>query len=246
MNRIPKRLKKEPLIEAIWQVQFESHNAGEVLPGVLFTKLKKRHRALQLRRLPAADIPSPVAQIDPNLRYITKVLTEEPEGAFLWQVGDRVVTLNCRKPYTGWKAFKEAIESLVDDMKICGLVPQPQRHSLRYLDLLTLKPAPDLSALRLKITLGNHTIGQHNLQMRLEVPTEDCIHVVQVVTPAHANLPEGTQTGTLVDLETIARTEPEDWENVLKQLDTLHTESKEIFFRHILKKETIQKLEPEY
>jgi len=29
MDRIPKRLTKEPLVEALWQLQFESPGAGE-------------------------------------------------------------------------------------------------------------------------------------------------------------------------------------------------------------------------
>lgn len=246
MNPVPKRLKQEPLIEAIWQVQFDSPDVGDVLPGVLFTELRKRHSELQLKRLPAANIPALIAQIDPNLRFVAKVLMEEPGGQFLWQVGDRVVTLNCRKPYAGWDAFKKAIEALINDLRNSGLVPQIQRHSLRYLDLLTLDPAPDISALKLKIRLGGYEINRHNLQVRLEIPADECIHIIQVVTPANANLSEGTQTGTLVDLETSGKDAPHDWEEVLKQLEILHAKSKEIFFRHILKEETIQKLEPEY
>ncbi len=246
MNPVPKRLKQEPLIEAIWQVQFDSPDVGDVLPGVLFTELRKRHSELQLKRLPAANIPALIAQIDPNLRFVAKVLMEEPGGQFLWQVGDRVVTLNCRKPYAGWDAFKKAIEALINDLRNSGLVPQLQRHSLRYLDLLTLDPAPDISALKLKIRLGGYEINRHNLQVRLEIPADECIHIIQVVTPANANLSEGTQTGTLVDLETSGKDAPHDWEEVLKQLEILHAKSKEIFFRHILKEETIQKLEPEY
>ena len=246
MNAIPKRLQKEPLIEAIWQVQFESPDAGDVLPGVLFTELKKRHPALQLRRLPAANIPALVTQIDPNLRYVAKVLMEEPNGQFLWQVGDRVVTINCRKPYAGWSAFKGAIMALIQDIETSGLVPKPQRHSLRYLDLLTLTPTPDISPLRLDIKLGGYETFQHNLQVRLEIQEDECIHVLQVVTSANANLPEGNRTGTLIDLETSTKNPPHDWEQIRVNLDILHTQSKEIFFRHILTEATINKLEPEY
>ena len=64
MNPVPKRLKQEPLIEAIWQVQFDSPDVGDVLPGVLFTELRKRHSELQLKRLPAANIPALIAQIE--------------------------------------------------------------------------------------------------------------------------------------------------------------------------------------
>jgi len=44
MNFLPIRLKKEPLIEVIWQVQFEGNQGiGDILPGVIFTELKKTY-----------------------------------------------------------------------------------------------------------------------------------------------------------------------------------------------------------
>lgn len=246
MNPLPKRLKKEPLIEAIWQAQFEGmEGIGEVLPGILFTELKKNHPSLQLKRLPTADIPAPIAQVDPNLRFMAKVLMEEVEAPFIWQVGDRIVTLNCRKPYVGWDKFKEAVLALTEIVENSGLIPTPQRHSLRYIDLLRDELATDLGTLRLKLKLGDHEI-RDRVQMRLEIPDAECLHVVQLATGMRANLPEGSITGTIIDLETLPKGPPGDWDTVRAQLDWLHERSKTLFFRQILTDETIQKLEPEY
>lgn len=246
MNKIPKRLKKEPLIEAIWQVQFESPGAGDILPGVLYTALKARHPRIGLHRLPTADIPAPIAQIDPNLRFAAKVRIEEPDGRFLWQVGDRVVTMNCRKPYAGWSAFREEILDLTQNIKTSGLVPQPQRHSLRYIDLLTLEPAPDLSAFKLAMKLGDHEIRRHHLQMRLEIPDNECTHVVQIATPAQVIFPEGMEEGSIVDIETFSPENSVDWNAIATQIDYMHERSKALFFEHILTKQAIEQMEPEY
>ncbi len=145
MNKIPTRLNKEPLIEAIWQAQFEPKDGlpvGDLLPGILYSALKVDHPNLQLHRLPTADIPAPVAQIDPSLRFSAKYRMEEPGSPFLFQVGDRIVTMNCRKPYAGWSAFKERMLKLINVIESSGLVPTPRRHSLRYIDLLCLDQAP--------------------------------------------------------------------------------------------------------
>ena len=246
MSRIPKRLKKEPLIEAIWQVQFESPGAGDVLPGLLYAALRKDHPKLQLHRLPAADFPAIVAQMDPNLRLAAKVRLEEPEGSFLWQVGDRVATLNCRKPYAGWAAFREAIISLTKVVEESGLVEQPLRHSLRYIDLLALDDAPDLSALQLSMKLGGHAVNKLPVQIRLELPDGGVNHIIQIATPAQVQLPEGQQTGSVVDLETFPGARAANWEGVRNQLDTLHQKSKRLFFEHLLTAEAIEKMEPEY
>ncbi len=246
LSPMPKRLLREPLIEVIWQAQFNDVNAGELLPGVLYTELKKSHPALAMQRLPAADIPAPLLRINPNLQHLTKLRMEEPSGSFIWQVGDRVVSLNCRKPYVGWDAFKLEIERFVKIIEESGLVTAPARHSLRYLDLFMSDDPPDLSALNLKLTLGDYGLDHYNLSMRVEIPDGEFIHNVQISTPAKADLPGGQLTGTLVDMETVPRVPPDCWDSVCAQLEALHSKSKGLFFHHVLSKQALEKLEPEY
>ena len=200
---------------------------------------------MQLRRLPTADIPAPLAHVDPNLRYVAKMLMEEPGGSFIWQVGDRVITLNCRKPYVGWDKFKETVVALTRIVEGSGLIPNPLRHSLRYIDLLRDELAADLSVLKLAMKLGDHQI-RDRVQMRLEIPDAECLHVVQIANPAQAHLAGEQVTGSVIDLETLPADTPGDWDTLRAQLDLLHDHSKALFFRHILTEETIWKLEPEY
>lgn len=249
MNQIPKRLNKEPLIEAIWQAQFEPKEGlpvGDLLPGILYPALKVEYPNLQLYRLPTADIPAPVAQIDPNLRFSAKYRMEEPGSPFMFQVGDRIVTMNCRKPYAGWSVFKERILKLLEVIESSGLVPVPRRHSLRYIDLLILDPPPDLKALQVQFQIGQWSLQNHPLQMRVEIPDEECNHVVQIATPAEANLPEGRLQGSVIDLETVSSSMPISWQDVSAQIDLIHDRSKAVFYQQLLTADAIALMEPEY
>jgi len=249
MNPIPKRLNKEPLIEAIWQAQFEPKEGlpvGDLLPGILYSALKLDYPNLQLHRLPTADIPAPLVHLDPNLRFTAKYRMEEPDSPFLFQVGDRIVTMNCRKPYVGWAVFKERILKLLAMVEGSGLVPLPLRHSLRYIDLLTLDPAPDLKALQVQFQIGQWGLQNRPLQMRVELPDEGCEHVVQIATPAEANLPEGKLKGTVIDLETLPSAPPGSWQDVRNQIDEIHDRSKAVFYQQLLTTYAIALMEPEY
>lgn len=249
MNPIPRRLNKEPLIEAIWQAQFEPKEGlpvGDLLPGILYSALNVDYPNLQLRRLPIADIPAPVTQVDPNLRFTAKYRMEEPGSPFLFQVGDRIVTMNCRKPYAGWAVFKEHILKLLNVVEGSGLVPAPLRHSLRYIDLLTLDPAPNLRALQAHFQIGQWGLQDRPLQMRVELPDVGCNHVVQIATPAEANLPEGKLHGSVIDLETFPSTPPNSWQDVRTQIDQIHDSSKAVFYRQLLTADAIALMEPEY
>ena len=249
MNQIPKRLNKEPLIEAIWQFQFESKEGlpvGDLLPGVLYSTLKVEYPKLQLHRLPTADIPAPVAQMDPNLQFSAKYRIEEPDSPFLFQIGDRIVTMNCRKPYSGWSAFKERILKLLVVIENSGLVPVPDRHSLRYIDMLILDPAPDLKALQVQLQIGQWNLQNLPLQMRVEVPDDEYTHIVQIATPAEANLPEGIIKGSIIDLETFSNSIPSSWQDIHTQIDLIHERSKAIFYQQLLTANAIILMEPEY
>lgn len=249
MSLIPKRLKKEPLIEAIWQVQFESADdtpIGDLLPGILFAALRNQHTHLQLQRLPLADIPARMAHADPNLRYMAKYRMEEPNAPFMFQVGDRIITLNCRQPYAGWNEFKEQILSLVTIVEQSRLLPRPTRHALRYIDFLTLQPAPNLSSLQISIRLGAFDMQARPMQTRVELQDGTCTHIVQVATPAQVQFPEGLKEGTIVDVETFPSASPQGWSDIAKQIDEMHQQLKRLFFEHILTEQAIQELEPEY
>ena len=249
MNQIPKRLNKEPLIEAIWQAQFEPTEGlyvGDLLPGILYSALKADYPNLKLHRLPIADIPDTVAQFDSNLRFSAKYRMEEPGSPFLFQVGDRIVTMNCRKPYAGWPAFKERILKLLDVIESSGLVPIPGRHSLRYIDLLVLDPAPDLKALQIQLQIGRWNLVKLPIQMRVEIPDGDCSHVIQIATPAEAKLSEGQLQGSVIDLETFSNAQPGNWQDVRTQIDQIHARSKAVFYQQLLTADAIALMEPEY
>jgi uncharacterized protein (TIGR04255 family) len=173
------------------------------------------------------------------------MLMEESGKPFIWQVGERVIALNCRKPYVGWNIFKDAVLALTSIVEGSGLIPNPQRHSLRYIDLLKNEAFSDLSALKLHLRLGDHEI-RDRVQMRMEIPDAECLHVVQVATRAKATAAGEQITGSVIDLETLPADMPGNWNELRAQLDLLHDRCKAVFFHQILTEETIQKLEPEY
>jgi uncharacterized protein (TIGR04255 family) len=246
---IPKRLRREPLVEAVWQVRFvpaPGQWLGDVLPGLLFGLLGLNARGYQLQRLPLADMPSTVANHDPALRHAVKYRIESPGEPLLYQVGDRVLTLNCRRPYVGWSRFKAAVCELVERLQHSGMLPPPEWQSLRYIDLLSLDDPPSLEGLRLKMSVGDHAVHRQPAQVRVEMPDGACTHILQVATPATATIDRALSVGTLIDLETLPLAQPVDWQGVVDGLEPLHAASKTLFFRQILTPDMIDRLDPEY
>ena len=245
-NKIPVRLRKEPLLEAIWEIRFSAAKSSiaDLLPGMLFKALPGRYG--NIVRLPAADIPAPIVEHDRNLRYAPKIRLENGNQAV--QIGEHVVSLSCRRPYSGWNQFSADIRELARAVQDTDLIETLERFSLKYIDLIDLNQPPGLDCLNLALKLGEHEISAKPVQLRTEIKENDLIHIVQIVSPAEVALPgtEGRLKGVLLDIDTIKPlVERESWDSLDRRLNDMHTACKKMFFS-LLKLETVDKLEPEY
>lgn len=244
-KKIPKRLKKEPLLEALWEIRFSSNKGTvvEILPGMIYQAFHGDFQKIE--RLPAANLPSQILQQDVNLRYVPTVKLEG--SPYTIQIGEHVVSISCPRPYAGWEQFKSKILDLSEKLKQTALITQPERFSLKYIDIIPATAQPSLEPLDIKIQLGTRSIDRNQVQLRTEIIEEYLINVIQIVTGAHASTPTGEQfEGILCDIDTIYQGKDGDfWEDFSNNLDKAHDSNKRQFF-YLLKNDTIKRLEPEY
>jgi uncharacterized protein (TIGR04255 family) len=245
-DRIPLRLKREPLVEAVWEMRFTSakESVAELLPGLIFKGLPDKYP--KTVRLPAADIPAAIAEGDPNLRYLPKLRLEHDNHAVL--IGEHVVSLSCRRPYSGWAKFSCDVRTLIEVVNSTGLIERIERFSLKYIDLIQLDEPPNLGCLNVNLALGGQQLKTQPVQLRTEIKRNGLIHIVQIISPATASLPgeQGQLTGVVLDTDTIrALGENESWAELENLLDEAHSEAKELFFG-LLTSDTVARLGPEY
>lgn len=245
-TRIPVRLKREPLIEAVWEIRFTTRKpaVGDLLPGFIFKALPDRYP--NIVRLPVADIPAPIREHDPKLRYVPSIRLEGGNQAI--QIGEHVVSLNCQRPYSGWKTFSRDIHTLINIVRDTGLIDRLERFSLKYIDLIELDQPPSLSCLNLELKMAGYEISSQPMQIRTEIDESDVTHIIQIMLPAEVFFPGESRraTGVLLDIDSVrAIKEGEDWIDLERYLDDVHWSSKKMFFS-LLTPETIASLEPEY
>jgi len=79
--KIPIRLKKEPLLEAIFEIRFTGakQSVAELLPGLIFKAMPEKYP--ETVRLPAADIPARILENDPNLKFVPKIRLQNQNQA---------------------------------------------------------------------------------------------------------------------------------------------------------------------
>ena len=245
---LPIKLKKEPLVDAVFEIRFSSVTAASsVLPGFFFAKLEPKE--WQIEPLPVASIPSQIRTVDPNLR--DRPIIRIHWDNFVILVGDSALGVGCKIPYAGWAKFRERIIKAVELLMDTKIVQNIERYSLKYVDIVEGENlAEQIQRVNIDIRVGGHTIKEELFTVRAEIPNHEFLNIIQVAASATATTPDGRmRKGTLVDIDTLYNYQTNDLGKfsieLPTRLDEIHNENKRIFFQ-CLKPETITYLEPVY
>ncbi len=248
---LPVRLKKEPLVDALFEIRFSSLiPASNFLPGLLFSEFSKSAGApTRIERLPISDVPSQMRSGDPFLKFqpLLKLHTDR----FMLMVGDSNVTVACQLPYAGWALFKPKIIETIAVVKNTNLIQTIERYSMKYVDIVDGKDIDEqIKRTNIDIKIGNHHLTSEPFTVRVEIKRNTFVHIVQIGAPSTGTLTTGeTRTGVLIDVDTVAEHTTADFEKFIRELpdrlEDIHTQNKIMFF-DCLTPETIQYLEPVY
>jgi uncharacterized protein (TIGR04255 family) len=246
--RLPKKLKKEPLIDAIFGVQFSSSvPASSIIPGLLFSKIIEPNKKIE--RLPIADIPFQIRNADPVLRF--QPLLKLHFGTFFVLIGDSSLSVASVIPYIGWTAFKVKIIEvfqLLDEMKLIDTI---DRYSMKYVNVVAGDNiAEQINKINVDIKVGNHELKTEAFNVRVEIPRDNFLQIVQIAATALVTLPnKQTYNGALIDIDTICNYKTDDISSLIVELPDrlqfIHDRCKTMFFE-CLKQETISGMEPLY
>lgn len=247
-KKLPTELKLEPLIEAIFEVRLSDTVSPlvDIVPGVLFQKYDPKPI---LKRLPAFEVPQPIRANDQDLQFAS-LLRLELEGYYI-SVGDQSMVISCKMPYPKWPRFKKTILTTIADLANAGIEGKVQRYSVKYSNLI---PAPTMAEqikkVNAEISLANIEVSDHHVNMKVHQVQNEIVHIVSIITGAHAELANGTKIfGIVVDIDSIRNLNQLSFDefatNLDPHLENLKQANKEKFF-DCLTKDTIDDMQPGY
>jgi uncharacterized protein (TIGR04255 family) len=245
---LPKKLNKEPLVDAVFEIRFSSSiPVSSVLPGFLFARINDGDKKIE--RLPAANIPIQMRELDQNLRF--QPLLRLNWDRFLILMGDESLAIACAIPYPGWQDFKSKIIEVINALKDSRIIETVSRFSLKYVDIIDGKNLSEqIQRVNINLNIGNHILFSEKFNIRVEIPHDNYLHIVQIAAPSSGTLFDGkTQDGVLVAVDSISEQLTIDLtsfaETLADNLEAIHTSNKTMFFE-CLRPETITYLEPVY
>lgn len=240
----PRHIEPDAIIEAILELRLD---APTVLPEVLFGRLAEHSAwtSFQQRRLPAYEVPSPLREADPTLRFAPIFELADTEAKQAIRIGPHVFAYHHFVPYPSWPDFRVKLFLAVDELfsKAPGLTVR--RLGLRYLNALRQDKHGISSARDLDI---NVTVSQEPQQERINInylvtPFDGSQCMVRIATRDFVAGPAPPEATVFVDVDVFTKDEFQTTkiDEVKTWVDLAHDHLKREFF-HVLKPETIAQL----
>lgn len=192
--RIPKRLARNPIIDATTELRFSSAVPTDAVIGLVYATLKSTFGKPE--NLPILQIPSALREKDPNLRYQACYKFTRPGNVLL--VGPHNVALGTTT-YVDWTSHSQVLEEVLSALTKAGLFSQFERIGLRYINFFDNVNICRHSTLTMAV--HGDTITNQSLTLRTEVDSEGYKVVTQLANRATVEQGGQSKTGSIIDID---------------------------------------------
>lgn len=233
MNKLPKKLRDDAIIEALCEIRFEANELPEIVVG----RLSDNWRSFHKERLAVADIPMPIRIADENLRHAPVLELKEDDSSWSIRVGSNVISLHIIGSYCGWDEFRLGLEKLVKGLFLS--LPQIviYRIGLRYINAFSSSRhfMSSLSSLNLSVQVADSKVeGPLNLNF-LIVEDESHTTITRLASPefVQGKLPGDTVAALDIDVFTPDGFKSADQDAVMSWIERARKYERAAFFKLI-------------
>jgi uncharacterized protein (TIGR04255 family) len=240
-NNFPKSLEKDLVVEAIFEIRFQSNFPEEALAGLLYNHYRE-DVSNGLEKLPHLQVPELIRKQDPNLQFMP--LYRISMGNLIIQIGSNNVSLinTGSGNYLGWSKFFEKIKNFVSVVFEITAISEATRCSLRYIDFFE-RNATEVC----NISLNNSIKYDRKQIYNTEIYRNGNFHVkttmaTEVIIENSIDIKK--LKGSIIDTDVSLEMNLPETE-LPANINSMHDIAKEVFFS-LLKPEFITGLGPKY
>ena len=237
MNELPCSINPCPIIEAIFEVRFESSLPDDAIFGIVYNQFKDEFQ--QVEQLPVLQLPAAIRNQDPNLKFTPHYKIKKDN--FIIQIGPRVFSLANLKDYCGWDKFSKKIYDTYNKLSELKLINKHYRTALRYINVF-----PDINIFNksnLKILLNDEQINDNKINFSSEFPYEYGASNLKLINHAEVAIENQVIKGSIIDIDT--NVEIDKFVNFQDAIGCAHHAEKTLFF-NLLGSEFLSSLNPVY
>ncbi len=240
--RIPRRLARNPIVDAIAEVRFSSNIPNDAIIGLVYTNLRGEFGKPE--DLPILQIPAALREKDPNLRYQACYKFTKPGNVLL--IGPHNVALSTY-PYSDWGAASPLLNQILSRLHSVGLFERIERIGLRYVNFFENLNILDHSTLTLNVR--NVSLARESITLRTETHSKEFTVITQIANRARVQVSGESRNGSVLDLDIVKELLDAKTDAVPELLMDLFKAANEIAdsaFFNLLEEDFIATFGPEY
>ncbi len=239
-KEIPKKISDCPINEAIVEVRFAPNIDRSAVFGILYNNLRESYPNPP-QKLPILELPDHIRANDPGLKY--RPYYKLQKDNLSCHIGPDVFSTIATESYPGWEVFSEEIFSNIKYLQNSGVVDYVERIGIRYINFF---PSNILDNIELVISITDEIVSSKDTTIVTSIQRDYYTSRVQISGDSQRKTEEGTQNGTLIDIDTVYNRDMRNFfEDAQRIVIRGHSVEKEIFF-NLLKDDLIQSLTPTY
>jgi len=244
---VPKHIEPDAIIEAMVDFRFEHSDLPELVLGRLLD-LPLWENYTQTR-LPTADIPQPIREANPQLRYQPLVELRSKDASRIVKIGGHVMSYHIPKPYPGWAIFQQEIGDILKEAISRLRSPQISRIGFRYINVFR----PDehhihgISETNINLRVGNEELTNSVMINYIRKNSTEHIVTVRIVTPdlVESSIPTGYSLLCDIEVATSSGNFIATYDDAINWIDTAHSIEKSEFFS-LIPENIMHRLNPTY
>jgi len=237
MNRLPKKISPCPILEAIFEMRFDSNLPEDAIFGVLYNKFQDEYQNVE--PLPILQLPQVVRAQDPNLIYAPHYKLSNENTVI--QIGPKVFSLANVGEYAGWDRFSEQIQSIYNKIEETKIVFTVNRIALRYINIF--EDTNILLGTNFKASLGDESLNDQKINFAAEISSSNSISQLKIINSAEAIISGRQIKGSIIDIDSAVNLQ--NFDTFLSAIECSHIEEKTLFYK-VLGQDFIKKFNPEY
>jgi len=237
MNNLPKKISPCPIIEAIFEMRFDSNLPDDAIFGVIYSKFRDEYSKVE--QLPILQLPQVVRVQDPNLVYAPHYRLRNEKTVI--QIGPKIFSLANIGEYIGWESFSKLILNTYKKVEETGVVSDLNRVALRYVNIFEGINILDDSSF--KASIGEHALSSERINFSAEIPSEKAVSQLKIINSAEAVISGKNVNGSIIDIDSAV--DIQDFDTFTSAIEYSHNEEKKLFYK-VLGEDFTKTLNPEY
>lgn len=237
MNNLPKKISPCPIIEAIFEMRFDSNLPDDAIFGVIYSKFRDEYSKVE--QLPILQLPQVVRAQDPNLVYAPHYRLRN--GNTIVQIGPKIFSLANVGEYIGWDSFSELIQNTYRKVEETSVVSYLNRVALRYINIFD--GINILDGANFKASIGGQNLSRERINFSAEITSEQSVSQLKIINSAEAVVSGKKVNGSIIDIDSAV--DIHNFDTFTSAIEYSHNEEKKLFYK-VLGEEFTKTLNPEY